>query len=154
MSLEKLAKAQDGVARIGDRMNGADRMIHEIGSFWATMLGKFRSGPNVTENADRRLVWEAEHEEKMAAYRSSETYISSTTMGRSPTSTSVYDDDEDGDLDQIHAAVIEMRKKAVLMGEAIEEHNHRLDHLASETDHATGRIRSARQNINAIIKKS
>jgi len=134
-------------------MNGADRMIHEIGSFWAGLVGKFRSGPNVTEHVDRRSQWEAEHDAKMAAYRGSETYTSAMSTSVQHKS-GVYDDDEDGDLDQIHAAVIEMRKKAVIMGETIEDHNRRLDNLATETDLATGRIKTARQNIHTIIKKA
>lgn len=137
-------------------MNGADRMIHEIGSFWAGLLGKFRSGPNVTEHVDRRTQWEATHDEKMAAYRASETYTSamSATVQPSSGTSSIYADDEDGDLDQIHAAVIQMRRKAVLMGETLEEHNHRLDNLATETDLATDRIRTARKNVDTLIKKA
>jgi hypothetical protein len=152
---KKLAHAQDGVARIGDRMNGADRLIHEIGSFWGTVMNKFRSAPNTTEHAARRDAWESEHEERMAAYRETPTYKKGTSSAPTVASTtsSQYADDEEGDLEQIHAAVIEMRRKALLMGEAIEDHNHRLDNLALETDIATGRIRTAKGKIGVILKK-
>jgi hypothetical protein len=151
---EKLEKIQGDVARIGDHMNGADRLIHEIGSFWGTIMNKFRSGPNMTEHEERRAQWESEHEEKMASYRGRAEYVRGVSSSPTKATTATeYADDEDGDLDQIHEAVIEMRKKAVLMGEAIEDHNHRLDHLSTETDIATGRIRSARQNIGTILKK-
>lgn len=149
MRVERFEKLQDDVARMGDQMNSADKMLHEIGSFWARVTSRFKSQePNGAEHADRRTEWEEEHRAHMQAKKGTASPHSAPLD-----QALVFADDEDGDLDAIHAAVLEMRRKALMMGENIEDHNHRLDHLNTETVLTTERIRTSKTKVDTLIKK-
>lgn len=150
--VEKIARAQDGVARINDRMNSADRLIYEIGSFWGNLVGKFRSTPNTSEHQDRRQQWEAEHEEYMQAQRAKALQQKAAPLAPSLPPRSTEDDEYDRDLTMILESVQQMKSRALEMGIHLEEHNRRLDALRDETDIATDRVRKGRGDIATLLR--
>jgi hypothetical protein len=144
-----LEKLQDDVARIGDKLNSTDRMIHEIGSFWTRLTNKFRSGPNVSEHSDRRSEWEEQHRAHMA------TRDAASPIRAPPApSASQEEDEQERDLDEIYAAMLQVKYKAQLMGATIEEHNRRLDHLNTETELTTARISTSNRKVADLIKRA
>lgn len=111
------------------------------------MTSRFRPSPNTTEHATRRAEWEETHRARMDAYRTAH------PSGPEPVPTTEFSDDLDGDLDQIHLAVLEMKRKAVIMGETLEDHNHRVDNLNHEVELATGRVKASNKKVETILKK-
>lgn len=142
------------MAHINDRMNSADRIIYEIGSFWGSIVSRFRSEPNTTENAERLAQFEDEHARHMEGYRNTEAFRRGTgpAPNAPPMPVEYTEGDEvDRDLDEIYLAVHDLKRKALHMGESLEEHNRRLDHLNPEIDIATGRVRNARGKVQNLI---
>ena len=137
-------------------MNVADRAIYEIGSFWGSLVSRFRSDPPKTEYAERQAEWEVEHAQHMEQYRAKSSPSAKSHVPTSPPLPACATEGEqfDRDLDDIHRAVLEIREMANEMNVTLHEHNRRLDHLGPETDLATGRIRHARGGVQKLIDKA
>lgn len=131
-------------------------MIYELGSFWGSIVSRFRSEPPKTAHMEAREAWEEEHKNNMESKRGAATRRSSFETPAAPPKPlqSEYLDETDRDLDEIHELVKDMKRKAVLMGETLEEHNTRLDRLSPEIDHTTARIRASRTKVQTLIDKA
>ena len=145
-----MERAQDKIVGIGDTLNSTDSLLRSIGSFWMSITSGMRSSPNTTEHIARRDEWEESHRAQMETYRAAHPIDAPRAP---PLPAAGVTDDEDGDLDLIYESIVDMKKKAQLMGEQLEQHNHRLDHLNVETELATERVRKSTVKIEGILGK-
>jgi len=161
---ETIRRQEESMAGIQDKLNGAERHLRSIDSFWGMISNWFRR-----DNSQDHQNALKEENERFDSNRSSTVETAGSdalTLIKQQTQLSVERstlshckneaerkfDEQDRDLDAILGLVRNLSGQARAMGTTIDEHQDRLGHLRVQIDDADSRTRKVSDKAYKITK--